>query len=141
MPLVRIDLSKNAPAERIRVVSEVVYKAMIEIANVPANDKFQIITRHESDEMIYPSEGYLGMEYTPDIIVIQVTWVGGRSVDVKKTIGKSPTKFMPGRTYESKTSGSVLLIPLGKIGRSETERCSMHQMTVPDLAFVTASGR
>ena len=83
MPLVRIDLSKNAPAERVRVVSEVVYKAMIEIANVPMNDKFQI-TRHESDEIFYPSEGYLGMQYSPDLIVIQVTWVGGRSVDVKK---------------------------------------------------------
>ena len=53
MPLVRIDLNKNAPVERIRIASEVVYKAMIEVANVPIHDKFQVVTRHEPDEMIY----------------------------------------------------------------------------------------
>jgi 4-oxalocrotonate tautomerase len=84
MPLVRIDLNKNAPAERIRIVSQAVYGAMIEIANVPVNDKFHIVTRHSADEIIYPDEGYLGVRYSPDLIIIQVTWVVGRSTDVKK---------------------------------------------------------
>jgi 4-oxalocrotonate tautomerase len=84
MPLVRIDLNKDAPAERIRIVSQAVYGAMIEIANVPINDKFQIVTRHSTDEIIYPEEGYLGVQYSPDLIIIQVTWVGGRSTEVKK---------------------------------------------------------
>jgi 4-oxalocrotonate tautomerase len=53
MPLVRIDLNKDAPAERVRIVSQAVYGAMIEIANVPINDKFQIVTRHSTDEIIY----------------------------------------------------------------------------------------
>jgi len=84
MPLVRIDLNKNAPAERIRIASEAVYNAMRKVANVPAHDKFQVVTRHEPDEIIYPEEGYLGVRYSPDLIIIQVTWVAGRSVDVKK---------------------------------------------------------
>ena len=84
MPLVRIDLNKDAPSERVRVVSQAVYGAMTDIANVPINDKFQIVTRHSADEIIYPDEGYLGIKYSPDLIFIQVTWVGGRSTDVKK---------------------------------------------------------
>jgi 4-oxalocrotonate tautomerase len=84
MPLVRIDLNKDAPAERVRIVSQAVYGAMIEIANSPVNDKFQIVTRHSTDEIIYPEEGYLGVQYSTDLIIIQVTWVGGRSTDVKK---------------------------------------------------------
>ncbi len=84
MPVVRIDLSRDASPERVRVVSEAVYRAMTEIANVPAHDKFQIVTRHAADEIIYPKEGYLGIDYTADIIMIQVTWVAGRSTDVKK---------------------------------------------------------
>lgn len=84
MPLVRIDLSKDAPAERIRVVSQAVYGAMTDIANVPIHDKFQIVTRHSADEIIYPDEGYLGVTYSPDLIFIQITWVAGRSIDVKK---------------------------------------------------------
>jgi len=84
MPLARIDLSKDAPVERIRVVSEAIYSAMIEIADVPLHDRFQIVTRHAADEIIYPKEGYLGLTYTPDIIIIQITWVSGRSTDAKK---------------------------------------------------------
>ena len=84
MPLVRIDINKDAPAERVRIVSQAVYGAMTEIANVPINDKFQVVTRHSADEIIYPEDGYLGVQYSSDLIIIQVTWVGGRSTEVKK---------------------------------------------------------
>jgi len=84
MPLVRIDISKTASRERVRDVGDAVYNAMIAVANVPNYDKFQVVTRHGPDEIIYPEEGYLGIGYTPDLIIIQVTWVGGRSTDVKK---------------------------------------------------------
>jgi 4-oxalocrotonate tautomerase len=84
MPLARIDISKAASAELVRIVSEAVYEAMVDIANVPPHDKFQVITRHEADEIVYPDEGYLGVSYTRDLIIIQVTWVSGRSTDVKK---------------------------------------------------------
>jgi len=88
MPLARIDVSKDAPLERIKVVSEAIYSAMVEIANVPLHDKFQVVTRHAADEIIYPNEGYLGMNYTTNLILIQVTWVGGRSTEVKKKFYK-----------------------------------------------------
>jgi 4-oxalocrotonate tautomerase len=84
MPLARIDISKNASDELVRIVSDAVYRAMVEVANVPAHDKFQIINRHAPDEIIYPQEGYLGVQYTAGLILIQVTWVAGRSTDVKK---------------------------------------------------------
>jgi 4-oxalocrotonate tautomerase len=84
MPLARIDISKDASAELVRIVSDAVYKAMVEIANVPVHDKFQVINRHAKGEIIFPDEGYLGVNYTGDLIIIQVTWVSGRSIDVKK---------------------------------------------------------
>jgi phenylpyruvate tautomerase PptA (4-oxalocrotonate tautomerase family) len=89
VPLVRINLSKSASAETVRIVSEVVYDAMITVANVPANDKFQIINRHADDELVYPAEGYLGVTYTPGIVFIQVTWNAGRTIEVKKAFYKA----------------------------------------------------
>jgi 4-oxalocrotonate tautomerase len=89
VPLVRINLSQSASAETIRTVSGVVYDAMINVANVPANDKFQIITRHADDELVYPAEGYLGVTYTPGIVFIQVTWNAGRTIEVKKAFYKA----------------------------------------------------
>lgn len=84
MPLVRIDIASSAPPQVVRAVSDVVYDAMTSVANVPANDRFQIITRHGSDELVCPSDGYLGVTYSPGIVFIQVTWNSGRSVEVKK---------------------------------------------------------
>jgi phenylpyruvate tautomerase PptA (4-oxalocrotonate tautomerase family) len=84
MPLVRIDISNNATPELAQTISDVVYAAMTEIANVPQHDKFQIITRHVAEQLIYPSAGYLGIDYTPGIIFIQVFWVSGRTTDAKK---------------------------------------------------------
>jgi 4-oxalocrotonate tautomerase len=88
MPLVRIDIRRAASHKRIRDVGNAVYSAMVAVANVPNYDKFQILTRYEPDEIIYPAEGYLGIDYTKDLIIIQVTWVGGRSTEVKKNFYK-----------------------------------------------------
>src|SRR3984957_20757144 len=84
MPLVRIDLSNSYSPEQRQIVSDVVYTAMIEIANVPEHDKFQIFTPHSDGELVYSKDGYLGIDYTPKIIFIQVFWVAGRTTDVKK---------------------------------------------------------
>jgi 4-oxalocrotonate tautomerase len=84
MPLVRIDLGKNTSPTVMQTVSDVVYDAMITVAKVPAHDKFQIITGHAAGELVFPKEGYLGIDYTDDIIFIQVTWNTGRSAEVKK---------------------------------------------------------
>jgi len=87
MPLVRIDLSANSREELGRDIGDIIYRAMREEINVPADDKFQIISRHTNDEMVYP-ESYLGLEYSPGIVFIQITLNDGRSIDLKKRFYK-----------------------------------------------------
>ncbi|MBN3725012.1 tautomerase family protein [Burkholderia sp. Ac-20379] len=84
MPLARINLSKDTSPDVVKAIGDTVYEAMIAVANVPPHDKFQIVTRHAPDELIYPAEGYLGVTYTPAIVFIQITWNAGRTVDVKQ---------------------------------------------------------
>ena len=84
MPLVRIDLRNTASPTVRQTVSDVVYDAMITVAKVPAHDKFQIVTGHTAGELVFPREGYLGIDYTDDIIFIQATWNAGRGAEVKK---------------------------------------------------------
>jgi 4-oxalocrotonate tautomerase len=84
MPLARIDINMDASPELIRIVSDAIYSAMVQVADVPLHDKFQIFSRHAPDDIIYPEDGYLGLTYTRDLIIIQITWVSGRSTEVKK---------------------------------------------------------
>ena len=88
MPFVRIDLAKGKPAEHRKAIGEIIYKAMIETINVPADDKFQVITEHAPEDLNFP-KNYLGIEYSKDIVFIQVTLNGGRTVDMKKAFYKS----------------------------------------------------
>lgn len=83
MPLVRIDLSKTQPKGLAQKVGDIIFQAMRDEINVPADDKFQIITHHDSDELVKP-KSYMGIEYSEDIIFIQITLSLGRSVDLKK---------------------------------------------------------
>ena len=83
MPLVRIDHGKQHPAGFGKAVGEIVYRAMIEEIHVPADDKFQIITMHESSELNV-ANSYLGIEYSAQIVFIQVTLNAGRSIELKK---------------------------------------------------------
>ncbi len=83
MPLVRIDIGPGHAAGFGRAVGEIVYRAMTTEINVPADDKFQIITAHEATELNIPVS-YLGIAYSPGIVFIQVTLNAGRTTELKK---------------------------------------------------------
>ncbi len=83
MPLVRIHIGPGHPANFGRAVGEIVYRAMTTEINVPADDKFQIITAHEATELNLP-KSYLGIEYSEGIVFIQVTLNAGRTTELKK---------------------------------------------------------
>jgi 4-oxalocrotonate tautomerase len=83
MPLVRIDLAKGKPAQYRKTLGDLVYRAMTEVINVPKDDKFQIITEHAPEELnVAPA--YLGIRYSPNIVLIQVTMSQGRTVEQKQ---------------------------------------------------------
>lgn len=87
MPLVRIDLVRGKSAAFRKTLGEIIYKAMTDVINVPANDKFQIFTEHAADELNI-ADSYLGNSYTPDIVLIQITMNAGRTVEMKKAFFK-----------------------------------------------------
>ena len=87
MPLVRIDLLKGRDAAYRQNVGRVVYEAMIGVG-VFDRDRFQIIGEHDGNNFIIdPTD--LGIERANDLIIIQVTWNDGRTLDQKKAFYKS----------------------------------------------------
>lgn len=98
MPLVRINISDGISNEEVDLISDIVYQSMIDVANVPRNDKFQIISRHADGELVYPADGYLGIHYTSNIVFIQVTWNAGRSIEIKKAFYKAVAEGISKKT-------------------------------------------
>jgi phenylpyruvate tautomerase PptA (4-oxalocrotonate tautomerase family) len=85
MPLVRIALRSGKPLAYRQAISQAVHRAMVETINVPALDRFQIITEHSADELIYDPT-YLNIDRTEDVVFIQITLNAGRSVEQKKAL-------------------------------------------------------
>lgn len=83
MPLVRISLLRRKPEGFGRKVGDVVYRAMREALNVPDKDKFQIISEHTPDSLVYDPD-YLDIERGDGFIAIQITLSEGRSIETKQ---------------------------------------------------------
>jgi phenylpyruvate tautomerase PptA (4-oxalocrotonate tautomerase family) len=83
MPFVRIDLPRGKTLEYRRTLGDVVYEAMIKTINVPANDRFQVITEHPPEDLIV-DRNYLGIERTAECVLVQVFLNEGRTTELKK---------------------------------------------------------
>ena len=84
MPLVRIDLQKGKSDAYRAAAARIVYEAMLKVG-VPQEDRFQIIGEHAADDFIFGAD-YLGIHRTSDLIIIQITWNEGRTVDQKRAL-------------------------------------------------------
>ena len=82
MPLARIDLIEGYSAEYRRTIGSVVYDAMVEILGVPKGDRFQVITEHPTQNFIFDLD-YLDIHRSKDCVFIQLTLLGGRTIDQK----------------------------------------------------------
>jgi len=87
---------------------------MIDVVKVPEHDKFQIITRHAPDELIYPAEGYLGVTYTPGIVFIQVTWNIGRTIEMKKAFYRAVADGIHAKTGVRKEDVWINLVEVNR---------------------------
>jgi 4-oxalocrotonate tautomerase len=87
MPMVRIDLIRGKSEGHRQAVGEAVHQALISIG-VPADDRFQVIAEHDPANVIYP-HAYLGLEHTPGLVMIQITFNEGRTTAQKQALFKA----------------------------------------------------
>jgi 4-oxalocrotonate tautomerase len=85
MPLVRITLRKGKSPEFLRDAANAIHEALVAQANVPEDDRFQIIDEVPNDNLIaHPS--FAGVERSERLIVIEITLNAGRTVEVKRAL-------------------------------------------------------
>jgi phenylpyruvate tautomerase PptA (4-oxalocrotonate tautomerase family) len=85
MPLVRISLVKGKPEAYRRKVGDAVHRALVETIEVPALDRFQLITEHEAGDLVYDSM-YLGIARSSDLVIVQITISVGRALEQKRAL-------------------------------------------------------
>jgi phenylpyruvate tautomerase PptA (4-oxalocrotonate tautomerase family) len=85
MPLVKIHLRRGKTPEYLRSVADAIHEALVSQANVPADDRFQILCEYGDDAIIaHPS--YAGANRSRDLIIIEITLNLGRTLEIKKNL-------------------------------------------------------
>jgi 4-oxalocrotonate tautomerase len=112
MPFVRIDLREGMPADYRAAIGEVVYDALLSIG-VPAHDRFQVITEHPKDCLVF-DRNYLGIERSDALIMIQITMNEGRSLDLKKRLYRMIADQMNSRLALRREDVFINLVEVNK---------------------------
>jgi len=113
VPLVRIDVPDHLASGLESQIGDLVYDAMLECLKVPVDDKFQVLTRHAESHIVKP-KSYLGIEYSDQLIIIQITLNEGRDTDVKKAFYAKVAHSLHSRLNIRKEDIMISLVEVNK---------------------------
>jgi len=85
MPLVKTHLRSGRTAEDKRAIGDAIQAALIEAFEISNDDLYQLFTEYSEDNFRH-TDGYLGLTYTDQLIVIELSFIEGRSDEMKKAL-------------------------------------------------------
>lgn len=108
MPFVRISIPAGNGAHFKKKVGDAVHDAMVATINVPADDRFQVITEHTPDELLF-DRGYLGVDRSDNCVFIHFTMKGGRTPEQKRALYATIAENLQDRARLRKQDVMVIL--------------------------------
>src|ERR1700736_91697 len=93
MPFVRISLRQGTSSEYRQAIADGVHRAMVESITIPPGDRFQVITEHPADSLIY-DPSYLGIERSDRVVFVQITMSTGRKPQQKRALFKRMAEIL-----------------------------------------------
>ena len=85
MPLVKFNLLKGRSAEEKDSIATSIQAALVSTLGVPEPDRYQLFNEYDGENFRHTS-GYLGMTYTDQLLMIEITFLEGRDDEDKKSL-------------------------------------------------------
>jgi 4-oxalocrotonate tautomerase len=95
MPFVRISLRQGTSPEYCKALADGVHRAMIEALAIPPDDRFQVITEHPPEGLVYDQQ-YLGVHRSDKIVFVQITMSFGRKPMQKRKLYQRMAEILAG---------------------------------------------
>jgi 4-oxalocrotonate tautomerase len=93
MPFVRIALRQGTLPEYRKALADGVHRAMVEAIAIPPDDRFQVITEHPPEALIYDPQ-YLSVHRSDRIVFVQITLSSGRKPQQKRKLYKRMAEIL-----------------------------------------------
>jgi len=85
MPLVKVNLLKGRSAAEKDSIATSIQAALVSTLGIPDEDRFQVFNEYDAENFRH-TRGYLGMAYTDQLLIIEITFLVGRDDEVKKSL-------------------------------------------------------
>ena len=85
MPLVKVNLLKGRSAEEKDSIAASIQAALVSTVEVPDDNRYQLFSEYDGENFRHTS-GYLGMTYTDQLLVIEITVREGDDDEHKKSL-------------------------------------------------------
>ena len=85
MPLVKVNLLKGRSAEDKGPIAASIQTALVTTVEVPDDNRYQLFNEYDEENFRHTS-GYLGMTYTDELLVIEITVREGDDDEHKKSL-------------------------------------------------------
>jgi hypothetical protein len=86
MPVAKIHINESVYTEsRIKKISDAVQGALLEVLKIPPDDFFQIIQELPKTRFLH-SPSFLGLTYSDEFILLELTFLAGRSKETRLTL-------------------------------------------------------
>jgi phenylpyruvate tautomerase PptA (4-oxalocrotonate tautomerase family) len=85
MPLVKINLLKGRSAEEKDAIASSIQSALVSTLDVPDADRYQLFNEYDEENFRH-TDGYLGLEYSDRLLMLEITFLEGRDDELKKSL-------------------------------------------------------
>ncbi|MBW1637525.1 tautomerase family protein [Microbacterium resistens] len=85
MPLVKINLLEGRSTSEKYAIAAAVQAALVTNLGVPDADHYQIFNEFPADNFRH-TDSYLGLNYTEQLLIIEITFLVGRTDEIKKAL-------------------------------------------------------
>jgi phenylpyruvate tautomerase PptA (4-oxalocrotonate tautomerase family) len=85
VPLVKVNLLKGRSAEEKDAIAASIQAALVSTVEVAADNRYQLFSEYDGENFRH-TRGYLGMTYTDQLLVIEITVREGDDDEHKKSL-------------------------------------------------------
>jgi phenylpyruvate tautomerase PptA (4-oxalocrotonate tautomerase family) len=85
MPLVKVSLLKGRSAQEKDSIASSIQAALVSTLGVPDDDRYQLFNEYDRESFRHTS-GYLGLTYSDQLLIVEITFLEGRDDEVKKSL-------------------------------------------------------
>ena len=130
MPLVKVNLLKGRSAEEKDSIAASIQAALVGALGVPDEDRYQLFNEYDGENFRHTS-GYLGMTYTDQLLVIEITVREGDDDEHKKSLLAAMNRNLVAAGVVGRDDVFVLITEIGganvSFGRGLTQRAPTSQ--------------